>query len=370
MSRPQTFASLLSAALAVVALLCFPAASLAGDRQGETGESSVTALSTAGLLSRGSGYESRDGSAAVSALQVRLRRLGHAPGPVDGLFGPRTEGAVERFQLAKGLVVDGLVGPRTRGRLLPRPPKPAPPGAGSVGPLPQAPADPAVDSPRPEPIPAPDAAPAADPEPSGLAPGYAALLGAFVAALAAVGLSALRGVRRPSAREGRINLGLVGAVLLAVFAMGTAGGAVFATRSAPSDFDDAQPAALRATTPDRPRAVTSVAERPRPVRRATRAAATPRRHARGEARRAAAAAPAPRTAAAPAGRRAAAAPAERPTASSSAGAPLSRAPAAPTAPPSLRIRTRPSYTRQPVDPAARAASRTPGASAGERLGAP
>jgi hypothetical protein len=283
---------------------------------------------------------------------------------VDGLFGHRTEGAVKRFQLSTGLVVDGLVGPQTRRRLLPRPPQPAPPKADPVRPLPQPPAGPAGDVPGPKPIPAPDAGP----EPSGLEPGYAALLGAFAAALAAAGLWSLRGA--PQVREGRINLGLVGAALLAVFAVGAAGGAMFATRAAPSDFDEAQVAALRATTPDRPRAVTSVAERPRPVRRATRAAATPRRHARGEARRAAAAAPAPRTAAAPAGRRVAAAPAAAPMASSSAGASVSSAPAAPTPPRGERVRVRATYIRRPVAPPMRAASRTARAGAGERLGAP
>lgn len=359
-SRPLTL--LVLAALAAALLLSLPATSLAGVRQDKMGESSVTALSSAGVLSRGAGYASRDGSAAVRTLQVRLRGLGHAPGPADGLFGPRTEGAVERFQAANGLVVDGIVGPKTTKRLLPASPKPRQPRP-----------DPAGQSRSPQPLRAPGdihaprpVAPAADtgPESSGLAPGYAALLGAFAAALLAAGLWVVRGSRRPPAREGRLNLGMVGSVLLAVFAVGAAGGAVFATRAAPSDFDDAQLAALRATTPDRPGAVTPVAERPRPVRRATRAAATARRQVRGEAHRAAAAAPAPRMAAASAGHRAAA-PAATAPASPSVAAPAA---APPRAPP--RGRTRATYTVHPVDPPTIAARHTVGAAAGERLEAP
>ena len=39
----------------------------------------------------------------VRRLQERLRELGYDPGPSDGLFGPRTEGAVLSFQADKGL---------------------------------------------------------------------------------------------------------------------------------------------------------------------------------------------------------------------------------------------------------------------------
>jgi peptidoglycan hydrolase-like protein with peptidoglycan-binding domain len=364
MPRLRPLALLISATLATAALqLSFPAIGSAGERQDETGESSVTALSSAGLLSRGAGYASRDGSTAVKALQFRLRRLGHAPGPLDGFFGPRTEGAVERFQAANGLVVDGVVGPKTRKRLLPPPPKPAAPQTGAAGDLPRTrplPAPPDVPAPR-------VTTPAGDreSEPSGLAPGYAALLGALVAALAATGFWVVRGSRRPPAPESRMNLGMVGSVLLAVFAVGAAGGAVFATWAAPSGFDDAELAALRATTPDGPRAVAPVADRPRPIRRATRTAATARRQGRGEGRRAAAAAPAPRMAAAPAGRRAVAPPAAVPPTSPSLAA---RAPAAPRAPPRRRLRA--TYTAQPVAPPAVAASPTVGAAAGERFEAP
>lgn len=63
------------------------------------------------LLKRGSrGPEVRD-------VQRRLGELGYSPGPVDGIFGPRTENAVRAFQRDSGLAVDGIVGPRTRANL-------------------------------------------------------------------------------------------------------------------------------------------------------------------------------------------------------------------------------------------------------------
>ena len=115
------------AALSTVALLWSPATSFARDstrasgKQTEQGESLKTALVSAGLLGRWAGYGTENGSAAVRGLQVRLRRLGFRSGPIDGLFGPLTERAVERFQVARGLPSDGLVGPDTRNRLLARP---------------------------------------------------------------------------------------------------------------------------------------------------------------------------------------------------------------------------------------------------------
>lgn len=49
----------------------------------------------------------------VRFLQQKLKDLGYDPGPVDGIFGPRTERAVRSFQAARGLAVDGIVGRRT-----------------------------------------------------------------------------------------------------------------------------------------------------------------------------------------------------------------------------------------------------------------
>ncbi len=43
------------------------------------------------------------GPATIREIQQSLRELGHDPGPVDGLWGPRTSAAVSEFQRAQGL---------------------------------------------------------------------------------------------------------------------------------------------------------------------------------------------------------------------------------------------------------------------------
>jgi peptidoglycan hydrolase-like protein with peptidoglycan-binding domain len=53
----------------------------------------------------------------VPALQYLLRDRGHHV-TVDGIFGPKTEAAVEQFQTADQLHVDGIVGPQTWGALV------------------------------------------------------------------------------------------------------------------------------------------------------------------------------------------------------------------------------------------------------------
>jgi peptidoglycan hydrolase-like protein with peptidoglycan-binding domain/DNA invertase Pin-like site-specific DNA recombinase len=75
---------------------------------------SVSLKRAALLLAVGAGYDRPAGSGRVRALQRGLRNLGARPGPADGLFGPRTEAAVLRFQRRQGLPADGQVGAHTR----------------------------------------------------------------------------------------------------------------------------------------------------------------------------------------------------------------------------------------------------------------
>jgi peptidoglycan hydrolase-like protein with peptidoglycan-binding domain len=65
------------------------------------------------LLTLGTGYSAAKGSTAVRVLQRRLITAGFSPGPIDGRDGPLTQGAVVRFQAARGLQPDGIAGPHT-----------------------------------------------------------------------------------------------------------------------------------------------------------------------------------------------------------------------------------------------------------------
>jgi putative peptidoglycan binding protein len=53
----------------------------------------------------------------VKTLQRALAALGYSAGTPDGVYGPSTTNAVERFQVAKGLQEDGVVGPATLAKL-------------------------------------------------------------------------------------------------------------------------------------------------------------------------------------------------------------------------------------------------------------
>jgi peptidoglycan hydrolase-like protein with peptidoglycan-binding domain/DNA invertase Pin-like site-specific DNA recombinase len=112
--------------VACLALLCVPAVSNAAD---QTASPAEAADRGSALLAHGSGYGEPQAQPRVRALQRSLRALGHRPGPVDGLYGPLTEAAVERLQHDSGLSVDGIVGPQTR-RVLKADAAPLVPGAG------------------------------------------------------------------------------------------------------------------------------------------------------------------------------------------------------------------------------------------------
>lgn len=52
-------------------------------------------------------------SPTTKELQRALKSLGFDPGPVDGIWGHRSRGALERFQAAVGFIPDGWYGPNT-----------------------------------------------------------------------------------------------------------------------------------------------------------------------------------------------------------------------------------------------------------------
>lgn len=54
---------------------------------------------------------------SIEGIQQRLSNLGFHCGPIDGLKGPKTEGAIRAWQQEKGLIVDGIIGLQTRGSL-------------------------------------------------------------------------------------------------------------------------------------------------------------------------------------------------------------------------------------------------------------
>jgi hypothetical protein len=284
--RTRRIRKLLVGLTAAALLLSLPATGFAAERENRSGE-----MASAGLLARGAGYGTEAGSNAVRDLQLRLRRLGDRPGPIDGLYGPMTEAAVERFQRSRGLAIDGVVGPQTKGRLLAqraeqrsaRQPSPSQTGK----PERKSPARDhrAESAPRQQPV-QPSAGVGlgrADPESSsGLPP----LLVAFgVALVVAALLVSLRG-RRRQAIEARLNLGLVCAALLASGVLGAAVGALFATQAAPDDGDrtTADSGALLASRTDPARAVVRTSSKTSSAAAARTSAPTGRAGAAGRSR--------------------------------------------------------------------------------------
>ena len=84
---------------------------------------------SAGPVGPGTGLHRAHGSRRVRELQRGLRRLGYRPGPVDGIFGPRTQAATTWFQIKHGLSRSGTA---TLATIAHRPP--APPRSGTASP--------------------------------------------------------------------------------------------------------------------------------------------------------------------------------------------------------------------------------------------
>jgi peptidoglycan hydrolase-like protein with peptidoglycan-binding domain len=101
----------------VVAMLLLASLALPSGASANDHGRSVPTHTAASIMRFGDGYSQPAGSQRVRRVQRRLRVLGYATGPVDGRYGPITEGAVTRFQADRGLQVDGEVGPSTSARL-------------------------------------------------------------------------------------------------------------------------------------------------------------------------------------------------------------------------------------------------------------
>ena len=218
--KPRTRALVLGV-LALAVLLCAPSAGFA-------------ASDSAGLLAPGAGYATPEGSQPVRDVQRLLRRLGDAPGPIDGLYGPLTTGAVQRFQKAHALAVDGVAGPQTMGRLVAERSKLRKAKLERKSPARNDRAESVTEQP-PVRNPATAQPDRVTPDPStGLSPWLAAAVGGLALVLLLVVLSRLvrRRRDRPQPAPGP-RLGLVCAALLAAYVIGAATGAVFATHATP-----------------------------------------------------------------------------------------------------------------------------------------
>jgi len=208
--------------LAIAVILCAPSAGFA-------------AADSATLLAPGAGYAIPKGSQPVRDVQRLLRRLGDAPGPVDGLYGPLTAGAVQRFQEAHALAVDGVVGPETMGRLVAERSKLRKAKLERKSPARSSRAESAIEQPPAgtRPTAQPDRA---EPDSStGPSPWLAAVVGLALALLLAVvwRLASRRRDRPRGQGTPGLRLGLVCAALLAAYVVGAATGAVFASHATP-----------------------------------------------------------------------------------------------------------------------------------------
>lgn len=111
-----------------------------------------------------------DYKAVQTRLNVWLKHWSLPLLAVDGIFGPKSRGALMEFQKRMGLVVDGKLGPASwaamsKNPVVTLPPAPAtPPPATPVPPV-EEPAPAPEPTPEPEPVPTPEPTPVPAPEP-------------------------------------------------------------------------------------------------------------------------------------------------------------------------------------------------------------
>jgi hypothetical protein len=157
----------------------------------------ATTRASGRAMSLGAGFGRAAGSLQVRALQRILQSLGYACGPVDGLFGTRTQASLQWFQIKHGLRPTGIADAETLRILHLRHRASAPQEAGPRAEAPassQAPTRPA-NAPRPHPAATPShGAPAPQRGGQGLGAVPIALL--LAAAVALVSLLLTVGWRR------------------------------------------------------------------------------------------------------------------------------------------------------------------------------
>jgi peptidoglycan hydrolase-like protein with peptidoglycan-binding domain len=149
---------------------------------------------SAGPVAVGTGYRRSGGSDRVREVQRTLRRVGSSPGPVDGLFGPRTKQAVLGFQRAQGLRPDAIVGPRTLFALRSLGAADRPPDGATRSPGRPRPDSPGHLAPAPRDVPTADSVPV----PGGPWPGILLTLGGLIVLIANAAVAA-----GPKPRRGR-----------------------------------------------------------------------------------------------------------------------------------------------------------------------
>lgn len=130
-------------------------------------------------------YQTGSTGTEVSQIQAMLAFLGYLQTAPDGIYGPKTKEAVQRFQSDKGLVIDGIVGPITWGALF---------GGAATPPAPPA----IIPVPRPAPAPTVIALPAGTSAQlfAGLTPIQMIAGGLGIMVLVSMGLKAPRTKRR------------------------------------------------------------------------------------------------------------------------------------------------------------------------------